>query len=86
MIDTLLQKINDYYVFADVAKKMKDAIRQHQRHHDYDTVTSREIFAKLLTEGLQAVSKDGHLGVESSASPVTDPDPPGSRLQPITER
>lgn len=75
VIDTLVEKVNDYYVFPDVAKKMTDAIRQRQRHHDYDTVSSREVLAKLLTADLYAISKDGHLGVESAASPVMDQDP-----------
>ncbi|HTI12150.1 MAG TPA: S41 family peptidase [Puia sp.] len=75
VIDTLVKKVNDYYVFPEVAQKMADVIRQRQKHHDYDTVTSREVFAKMLTVDLQAISKDGHLGVDYSAAPVTDEDP-----------
>src|SRR6266849_1334738 len=48
VIDTLVKKVNDYYVFPEMAKKMTDVLRQHQKHHDYDTVTNREIFAKML--------------------------------------
>jgi len=48
VIDTLVKKVNDYYVFPEVAQKMADVIRQRQKHHDYDTVTNREVFAKML--------------------------------------
>ncbi len=75
VIDTLVKKIIDYYVFPEVAQKMTDAIRQRQKHHEYDTVTNRQGFAKMLTADLQAISKDGHLGVDYSAMPVTDEDP-----------
>ena len=75
VIDTLVAKVNALYVYEDVAKKMTAAIRQHQQHHDYDTITSRDVFAKRLTADLHAVDNDGHLGVEYSATPITDEKP-----------
>jgi ribosomal protein S15P/S13E len=75
VIDTLVKRLNDYYVFPEVAKKMTDAIRQHKKLHDYDTLTNREVFARILTTDLQSISKDGHLGVDYSAAPITDENP-----------
>lgn len=75
VIDTLLAKVNAIYVFKDIAKKMSEAIRQHHQHHDYDTIADREVFAKVLTTDLQVISKDGHLGVDYSATPVTNKTP-----------
>jgi hypothetical protein len=85
VIDTLVKKVNDYYVFPDVAKKMTDAVRQHQKHHDYDTITSRQFFAKMLTDDLQAISKDGHLGVDFSASPINE-EPPGAPSEDVVDQ
>jgi hypothetical protein len=75
VIDTLIAKVNALYVYEDVAKKMTTAIRRHQQHHDYDTITSRDVLAKRLTADLHAVNNDGHLGVEYSATPIIEEKP-----------
>jgi len=85
VIDTLLAKLNAIYVYEDMAKKMSEAIRQHQKHHDYDTITDRAVFAGRLTTDLQAVSKDGHLGVDYSATPVTN-ETPGAPSQEVVNK
>ncbi len=85
VIDTLVWKIDNYYVFPEVAKKMTDAIRKHQLNHDYDTVTNRAVFARLLTEHLKQVSKDGHLGVDYSATPIIDDNPGAPSEEVINE-
>jgi len=75
VIDTLAAKVSALYVYEDIAKKMAAAIRQHQQHHDYDTITSRDVLAKRLTADLHAVAGDGHLGVEASATPIAEEKP-----------
>jgi len=75
VIDTLIAKINSLYVYEDIAKKMTAAIRHNQLHHNYDTISSREAFAKRLTADLHAVNNDGHLGIEYSASPIGEEKP-----------
>ena len=75
VIDTLVAKVNALYVYEELAKRMTAAILQHLQHHDYDTITNRELFAKQLTIDLHAVNNDGHLGVEYSASPIGDEKP-----------
>ena len=69
IFETLVQKVNDYYVYPDVAHKITDALLRNYAHHDYDTITDAANFARQLTSHLQAISKDGHLGVDYSAKP-----------------
>jgi hypothetical protein len=77
VIDTLVQKINAYYVYADLAEKMTIAIRGHLVNHDYDTITDRPTFARRLTNDLHAVNNDGHLGVDYTMVPARN-DHPGA--------
>jgi hypothetical protein len=70
VIDTLIQKINTLYVYADLAKKMTAAIHSHLINHDYDTITDRATFAGRLTKDLYTISKDGHLGVDYTVVPA----------------
>jgi retinol-binding protein 3 len=66
VVDTMLKKLNENYIFADVAKKMEAAIRNRVKNHEYDAVTSSKTFAELLTTHLQEVSHDKHLRVRYS--------------------
>jgi hypothetical protein len=75
-IDGAIANLNEFYVFADVAKKMEEAVRAHQQHGDYDSLTDGERFATKLTADFREVSKDKHLSV--GFSPARLPDmPPG---------
>ena len=75
VIDTLAKKIEAIYSYENIAKEMAKSIRLHQQHHDYDTVSSRAALAPILTSHLQAISHDGHLGVEYSPTLVTTETP-----------
>ena len=74
VIDSILSNLNDSYVFADVAKKMEENIRNRVKNKEYDSITSAKAFAVKLTEDLQSVSKDKHLRVRYSyqAIPVRE--------------
>jgi hypothetical protein len=85
VIDTLITKLDSVYVYREVAKKMSEAIRLHQQRRDYDTVTNRHVFATMLTAQLQAISRDGHLGVDNSDNPVTD-ESPGSPSEDVVNQ
>jgi retinol-binding protein 3 len=69
-IEGLAKELGAQYVDPDMAKEMIRAIREHQARHEYDGITDGEKFAKALTNDLQAVSKDHHLGVDYSAEPI----------------
>jgi C-terminal processing protease CtpA/Prc len=66
VVDTILKRLNESYVFPDVAKKMEESIRGRVERKEYDQITSAKQFARTLTENLQAVSHDKHLRVNYS--------------------
>src|SRR3954470_14710614 len=68
VLDTLVQRLHDSYVFPDVAAKMEQAIRS--REAEYAQITSARQFAERLTSDLQAVSHDKHLRVRYSHDPI----------------
>ena len=70
VINAALKRLNDSYVFLDVAKKMEEAVRARIAAREYDSVTSARALAATLTEHLQAVSKDRHLRVQFSYDPL----------------
>ena len=81
VIDGLLDRLKQAYVFLDTAIAMERAIRARQRRGEYDRITSARAFADSLTSHLQAVSQDRHLRVRYSAEPLpmlSDHDGPDS--------
>jgi hypothetical protein len=75
VIDAAIAKLTELYVFPETAKKMEQALREHQRKAAYDAITDARAFAALLTEQLQAVSHDKHLHVEFEPRSVPEGDP-----------
>ncbi len=76
VIDAVLSRIRDGYVFADRAEDMDRAIRARQEGHEYDNVTNGAALARLLTAHLQEVSHDKHLQVDyffGALGPVFQP-------------
>ena len=82
VIDGVLKRLNDSYVFPDIAKKMETSIRERVDKKEYDQLTSAKEFAKKLTEDLQAVSKDKHLRVRYSHRAIPER---GPRREPTAE-
>jgi C-terminal processing protease CtpA/Prc len=82
VINGLLKKLNDAYVFPEVAKKMEQAIRDRVQKKEYDSVTSALKFAETLTTHLQEVSHDKHLRVSYSHDPIL---PESARREPSPE-
>ena len=80
VIDGAIAKLDEFYVFPEVAKKMGMAVRARAKRGEYDSVTDGNAFAKLLTSHFQDVSHDKHLFVsfsptqlpEDSSSPSPD--------------
>jgi len=70
VIDILLKELIDGYVFPETAKKMEADIRSRVAAKEYDSLTSAQEFAKKLTTDLQSVSKDKHLRVRYSHTPI----------------
>ena len=82
VIDGILKRLNDSYVFPEVAKKMEQSIRERVDKKDYDQITSAKQFATKLTDDLQAVSKDKHLRVRYSSEVIPER---GPRREPSAE-
>jgi hypothetical protein len=82
VIDTVLKRLNDSYVFPEVSKKMEQSIRDRVAKKEYDQITSAKQFAMTLTKDLQAVSNDKHLRVRYSNKPISER---GPRREPTAE-
>ena len=82
VIDGILKRLNDSYVFPETAKKMEQSIRERVTNKEYDQITSAKAFATKLTEDLQAVSKDKHLRVRYSHNVIPER---GPRREPTAE-
>jgi hypothetical protein len=80
VIEGALERLNENYVFPDIAKKMAADIHERVARKEYDKVTSAKQLAGLLTEHLQAISHDKHLRV---LYPMITP--PLSRKEPTPE-
>ncbi|RYF85514.1 MAG: peptidase [Chitinophagaceae bacterium] len=63
VIDSVSKRLNDNYVFPEVAKKMTDLIQANYKKGSYQSIASVATFAEKLTEDLRSVSKDKHLRV-----------------------
>ena len=72
VIEGAIAKLNEYYVFPEVAAKMAETVRGRNASGAYDRVTNGPMFATLLTDELQGVSKDKHLRVNFSAPAIPD--------------
>ena len=82
VIDSVLKRLNESYVFPDSAKKMEEAVRERAGKGEYGQLTSARKFAETLTNHLQAVSKDKHLRVRFSPEPLRER---GPRREPSAE-
>ena len=82
VIDGILKRLNDSYVFPDMAKKMEQSIRDRVAKKEYDQITSSKEFATKLTTDLQDVSHDKHLRVRYSNQAIPER---GERREPTAE-
>src|SRR5215475_11101375 len=75
VIDGAVAKLNEFYVFSETAQKMAEAVQSRLKSGAYDAITDGDDFAAKLTEDLQAVSHDKHLGVDFSAQALPKREP-----------
>jgi retinol-binding protein 3 len=86
VIDGVDSRLKESYVYLETANKMDEALRDHQKHGDYDAVTDGDAFAAQLTEHLQEVSHDKHLRVIYSPYKLPPDDHGPSAEQKAMER
>ena len=70
VIDAVIKRLNDSYVFPETAKAMESAVRERVARKEYDQINSAKALAETLTAHLQAISKDKHLRVRYSYEPI----------------
>jgi len=69
VIEGVIEKLNAYYVFPEVAKEMEKAIRTRLEGKKYGSITSAAVLCEKLTENLREISHDKHLRVIYSHEP-----------------
>src|SRR5215510_6153182 len=75
VIDGAVEKLNEFYVFPETAKKMAEAVQARLKSGAYDAITGADDFATTLTDDLREVSHDKHLGVNFSPRVLPKMDP-----------
>lgn len=70
-IDAISKQMIAFYVYPDIAAKMVQAMRDHQKRGDYNSIVDGDDFAEALTRDLRAISSDRHLFV--GYRPFTSP-------------
>lgn len=85
VVDTLVTKLNAYYVFPDKAKQVEAVLRQRQREGKYDGITDGKQLAKQLSDDIDGVVHDKHMLVDVSTRPMPPddamPPPPQTRAE-----
>jgi len=69
VVDSIAGLLEKLYVFPDVATRMNADLRGRIARGEFDTVSTQASFARLLTDHLQAISRDKHLRVRSGPPP-----------------
>lgn len=78
VIDTLVARLNDHYVFPDKARQIEAVLRQRQQEGRYDAVTDGKQLAMRLSEDLRGAAHDLHMSVFFSPRPVPPDDAAGA--------
>jgi len=63
VVSNLLKRLDEGYVFPDVARDVAAAVRAKEAAGAYDGLRDPEAFARALDADVRAVAKDGHLRV-----------------------
>jgi len=78
IIDWMCLKLNEIYVFPDVAKEMEEFLRKKLKDGDYDSITDPRAFTRVLRGDLIKISQDRHFNVVYAPEPsmrMERPDP-----------
>lgn len=75
VIKGAITKLNESYVYPDVAKKMGDAVAARAAKGEYASITTAKALADKLTADFREVSKDKHLHMEYDAAGLPDDGP-----------
>ena len=83
VIDGAIAKLDSFYVFPDVAKRMADSLRARRTRGAYDTYTNAISFSMKLNRDVGELGRDKHMRVNYSVRPIpprpATPPPPSPR-------
>lgn len=83
VIDGAIARLDSFYVFPDVAKRMGDSLRARLRRGAYDAYSNGMAFALRLNDELRELGHDKHLSMRYSVRPI--PPRPASPQAPSPE-
>ncbi len=63
IIDTIIKKLNDFYVFPEIAKKYEKHLRNQLKNNAYDSIFNLSDFTSKLTQDLLFIYPDRHLEI-----------------------
>ena len=69
IIDWICLKMDEIYVFPDVAKKMEEHIQAKMKNGDYDKISNHRAFTRQLRSDLVKISHDRHFNVVYAPEP-----------------
>jgi hypothetical protein len=72
VVEGILKELKASYVFPETAAKMEADLRKRLDRDEYEEINSARKLADVLTEQLQAISKDKHLRVFYSYDPLPE--------------
>ena len=64
IIEEIIVTVGKYYLFPEIAKKIKNSLLKNIENNIYDAITDYSMLASILTKNLQDISKDNHFYVE----------------------
>jgi hypothetical protein len=70
VIDGAIAKLDSFYVFPDVAKRMADSLRARRTRGAYDTYTNAISFSMKLNKEVGELGHDKHMRVSYSVRPI----------------
>ena len=70
VIDTAIARLEEHYVFPEVAKRMGDSLRARRARGAYDSHDNAMTFARRLNDDVRELGRDKHLRVNYSARPL----------------
>jgi retinol-binding protein 3 len=73
LIEEALKRLDQDYVFPELAAKMVQSVRQRQAKKEYAGIKTGQSLADRLTKDLQTVSKDKHLRIVCSTEKLPKP-------------
>lgn len=71
-VEGAIRQMNERYVFPEVAKKTEATLTRNLQSNAYDGLDDAAKFAAKLTEDLQALTNDKHIGFRYSATAVPE--------------